>query len=207
MPSPVRRRYTYVGHACVEESGHALSDGDGGRWNSLTYRIPAKVHEVGEQIEMCPSNWRRVLTGRPCHECSDDVRGVPIQRHPCPVVPHRRSWVGVRCRLLYVAERHPGVERGGDEGVSECVRTHGLGDPCTPRDASDDSAGAVAVEAAAVNTEEDRALAALTDCEIDRTGRAWGERDRDDFAAFTHNREGSMSAFEAERLDVGTGRL
>ena len=28
-----------------------------------------------------------------------------------------------------------------------------------------------------------------------------------DLAAFTHNREGSMSAFEAERLDVGTGRF
>src|ERR1039458_8384150 len=23
VPSPVRRRYTYVGHACVEKSGHA----------------------------------------------------------------------------------------------------------------------------------------------------------------------------------------
>jgi hypothetical protein len=100
----------------------------------------------------------------------------------------------VRCRLLHVAERHPGVERCSNEGVSECVRTHGIGDPCTPRDAWDDSAGAVAVEAAAVNTEEDRALAALADCEIDRTGRAWGERDRDDFAALTHNREGSMSS-------------
>jgi hypothetical protein len=52
-----------------------------------------------------------------------------------------------------------------------------------------------------------RALAALADCEIDRTGRAWGERDRDDFAAFTHNREGATSAFEAEHLDVGTGRF
>jgi len=62
-------------------------------------------------------------------------------------------------------------------------------------------------DAAASSIPAVSALAALADCEIDRTGRAWGERDRDDFAAFTHNHEGATSAFEAERLDVGTGRF
>jgi hypothetical protein len=65
----------------------------------------------------------------------------------------------------------------------------------------------VAVEAFAVDPEEDRALAALADCEIDRTGRAWGERDGDYLAALAHDGESSMSAFEAKRLDVGTGRF
>ena len=85
--------------------------------------------------------------------------------------------------------------------------THGLGDPCTPRDASDDPARVVAVEAVTIGGEEDGSLAALANCKVDRTGRAWGERDSDDLAALTHDGEGSMSAFEAERLDVGTGRF
>jgi hypothetical protein len=77
------------------------------------------------------------------------------------------------------------------------VWTHGLGDPCTPRYPSDDPARAVAVEAFAIDPEEDRALAALADCEIDRTGREWGERDGDDLAALAQDGKGSMSAFEA----------
>jgi len=113
----------------------------------------------------------------------------------------------VRCRLLHVAKRYPGVERGGDERVSECVRTHGLGDPCTPRDTSNDPARAVAVEATAVRAEEDRSLAPLADCEVDSAGRTWCERDGNDLAPLSQDGEGPMSAFEAQRLDVGTGRL
>ena len=103
--------------------------------------------------------------------------------------------------------RHLGVERGGDEGVSECVRTDELGDTRALCHSANDPARAVAVEAAAVDPEEDRALTALADCEVDGTGRAWRERDGDNLAALAHDGEGSMTAFEAQRFDVGTGRL
>lgn len=53
----------------------------------------------------------------------------------------------------------------------------------------------------------DRPLAPLADYKVDGAAPAWDERDSDNLAALAHNREGSMSAFEAERLDVGTGRF
>ena len=64
----------------------------------------------------------------------------------------------------------------------------------------------MAVEAVAADPEEDRAFLALADCEIDRTSRARRERDGDNLAAFAHDDEGSMSVFEAQLRDVGTGR-
>ncbi len=82
-----------------------------------------------------------------------------------------------------------------------------LGDACTPRDASDNPAGAVAFEAVAVEAEQDRPLAALADCKVDSACRPWCERGGDNLAALAHEGEGSMSAFEAQRLDVGAGRL
>jgi hypothetical protein len=103
----------------------------------------------------------------------------------------------VRRRLLHVAERHSGVERGGDEGVAKCVWADELGDPRASRDASDYPTGAVAVEAVAVEAEEDRPLAALADCKVDGACRPWRERDGDDLAALAHDGEGSMTAFEA----------
>jgi len=64
-----------------------------------------------------------------------------------------------------------------DESVAERVRTDRLGDPSAPRHPSDDTTCAVAVEAAAVSTEEDRPFTALADHKVDGAGRAWGERD------------------------------
>ena len=144
--------------------------------------------------------------GRPRHERRDDIGRLPVQRRPCAVILHRRSRIGVRRRLLHLAERHPGVKRCGDEGVATRVRANKLGDPRTPSDASDDPARALAVQAAAVSGEEDRSLAPLADCEVDRAGRAWGERDRDDLAALAHDGEVSTSAFETKRLEFGTRR-
>lgn len=152
---------------------------------------------------------RNASAGRPSYERGDDIGGVPVQRHPCAVVPHCRARVGVGRRLLHVAERHPGIESCRDEGVPECVRTHGLEvkDPSTPSDASDDPAGSVAIEAAAVATAENRALATLADCKVDGAGGAWGDGDGDDLAALAHDGQSSMSPLEAECLDIGTGRL
>jgi hypothetical protein len=110
-------------------------------------------------------------------------------------------------RLLHVAEWHPGIERGGDEGVAKRVGADKLVDTCAARNVSDDPATTVAVESVAVGAEEDRALTALADCKVDGTGRAWGKRDGDNLATFAHDGEGSMSSFEAESLDVRANRL
>jgi len=104
-------------------------------------------------------------------------------------------------------EAAPRRRNCGDEGVSECVRTDELGDARALCHSANDPARTVAVEAVAVDPEEDRALTALADCEVDGTGRAWRERDGDNLAALAHDGEGSMSAFEAQRFDVGTSRL
>jgi hypothetical protein len=45
--------------------------------------------------------------------------------------PRRGPRVGMRGGLLHVAQRDPGIERGGDERVSERVRGDGLADPGT----------------------------------------------------------------------------
>jgi hypothetical protein len=49
----------------------------------------------------------------------DDVGGVPVQAAAGAVVAHRGARVGVRGGFLHVAERDPGVQRGGDERVPQ----------------------------------------------------------------------------------------
>ena len=85
-------------------------------------------------------------------------------------------------RLLHVAQRHPGIQRGGDEGVPE--RAQGLtalADPgAWPRDLADDPPGATPVEPTAVAGDEDRPVAAFADGQVDRprggAGRAGSGR-------------------------------
>jgi hypothetical protein len=113
----------------------------------------------------------------------------------------------VRRRLLHVPERHPGVERGGDEGMAKRVWADELGDTCTPCHPSDDPASTVAIEAVAVGSEEDRSLAPLADCKVDGPGCVRREWDGHDLAPLSQDGKGSMSAFEAKCFDVGTGRL
>jgi hypothetical protein len=45
----------------------------------------------------------------------DDVSGVPVQAAAGPVIPHRGPRIGMRGGLLHVAQRDPGIQRGGDE--------------------------------------------------------------------------------------------
>jgi hypothetical protein len=87
----------------------------------------------------------------------------------------------VRRRLLHVAERHAG----------ELVV----------------KAGCVTVETLTVRGEEDRTVGALADGLVDRPGRAWRQRDRDDLAALAQDGQGRMGPLEAERFDVGAQRL
>jgi len=48
-------------------------------------------------------------------------------------------------RLLHIAQRHPGIQRRGDERVSERVRADFLGDPGLPGGPADDPPGAMPV--------------------------------------------------------------
>jgi hypothetical protein len=63
-----------------------------------------------------------VLPGGSGKVGSDDIGGVPVETAAGAVVAHRRARIGVRRGFLHVAERNPGVERGGDECVPERVR-------------------------------------------------------------------------------------
>jgi hypothetical protein len=126
------------------------------------------------------------LQGLPC--CPGDVGRhdvgrVPIQAGPGAVITHRGARVGVRGGLLDVPQRHPGIEGGGDERVSQRVGADVLGDPGPAGDAADDPGGAVPVQPPPVRGEEQRSLGALADSQVDRPGGARRERDGDDLAA------------------------
>ena len=88
----------------------------------------------------------------------------------------------MRGGFLHVAERDPGVERGGDEGVPQGVRADVLADSGAAGDPADDPGGAVPVEPPSVRGEEQRSFGALADSQVDRPGGARGERDGDDLA-------------------------
>jgi len=92
-----------------------------------------------------------------------DVGGVPVQATAGPVVPHRGTRIGMGCGLLYVAQRHPGVERGGDERVPQRVRSDVLADPGAPGYPADDPPGAVPVQPPPVSGQEDRTILSFAD--------------------------------------------
>jgi hypothetical protein len=69
------------------------------------------------------------LSGCPGDERCDDVGGVPVQARPRAVVANGGPRIGVGGGLLHIPQRHPGVKRGGDEGVPQRVRADVLGDP------------------------------------------------------------------------------
>jgi hypothetical protein len=107
--------------------------------------------------------------------------------------------------FLYVAQRHAGVQGGGDEGVPQGVRPAGLGDPGAAGDPADDPSGAVPVQPAAGRGEDHWSLAALADREVDGPGGARGERDGDDLAALAGDHQGLVAALGAHGVDVGAG--
>jgi hypothetical protein len=74
-----------------------------------------------------------------------------------------RPRIGVRGGFLDVAQWDAGVGRGGDEGVSQCVRADLLIQSRAAGHAAHDSAGAVSVHALSVGTKEDRPVEAFAD--------------------------------------------
>jgi len=67
------------------------------------------------------------------------------------------------CSFLDVAQRDPGIQRGGDECVSERVRDHGLGDRGASGGLAGDPPGAVPVQPPPAGGQEDRPAGALAD--------------------------------------------
>jgi hypothetical protein len=109
---------------------------------------------------------------------------------------------------LHVAQRHAGVERGGDnERVSERVRADGFGDPGPARDLADDPPCAMAVQPPPVGGEEDGAVAAFAGGQVDRRGGAGCGRGGDDLAALAGDRQGPVPALQAQVLDISAGGL
>jgi hypothetical protein len=108
---------------------------------------------------------------------------VPVQAGPRPVVAHRGARVGVGGGFLHVAQRDPGVERGGDERVSQRVRADLVVDPCAAGDPADDPGGAVPVQSLPGAGEEERSFGPLAGRQVDRPDGARRERDGDDLAA------------------------
>jgi hypothetical protein len=85
--------------------------------------------------------------------------------------------------FLDVAQRHPGVKRGGDECVPQCARGDRLGEPRAACDLTDDPPGAVPVQPPSVGGQEDGPVAPFPGGQVDRPGDARCERDGDDLAA------------------------
>ena len=108
-------------------------------------------------------------------ERGDDVGGVPIQRLAATVIAHRCARVGVAGRFLHVTKRDTGVQGGGDEGVTQGVRSDSLADPGTAGDTVHDPPGSVPIEPVAVRSEEDRTFQTFPDGQVDCTGDAGGE--------------------------------
>jgi hypothetical protein len=148
-----------------------------------------------------------LLPGSPGYVRSDDVRRVPVQGCPGPVVSHGSTRVSVRGGFLHVAQRHPGIEGRGDECVSERMGADFLADPGLPGRPADDPPSAVPVEPPPIGRQEDGALATLADRQVDCPGGAGRERDGDDLPALAGDHQGAMTALDAEPLDIGVRSL
>ncbi len=113
----------------------------------------------------------------------------------------------MRGGLLHVSQGNPGVEGGGDEGVTQGVGPHPLGDAGPSGQASHDAPGGVAVEAGTVGPEEDGPLHALTDGQVDGSRRAGSEGDGNHLGALAADGEGAMPTLQAQRHDVSADGL
>ena len=79
--------------------------------------------------------------------------------------------------------------------MPKTVRRHLLVDPGPLRQSFDHAVGAVAVHAAALDSEEDRTHRQLADVQIQRPAGSGRYRDGDVLAAFADDRQYSVTAF------------
>src|SRR5215207_660867 len=135
-----------------------------------------------------------------CH----DVRGVSVKGDSGPVVAHRGARIGVAGGFLHIPQRNPSVESGRDECVAARVGPDALGDPGPSSDTPHDPSGRMAIDPSPVRSEENRALAAFADRQIDGPGCPRSEGDSDDLATFAQDRERAMAPLKPEVLDVSS---
>ena len=109
--------------------------------------------------------------------------------------------------FLDITQRDAGVERRGDERVTQGVWSDRLGDASLARESPYDAAGGVAVEAFAVGAQEDRSLGSFTDGEVYGASSARREGDGHGLAALAEDREGAVAALDGEAFDVRAGGL
>jgi hypothetical protein len=98
-------------------------------------------------------------------------------QYPRVVIPHRGARVRVGSGFLHVPQRDPGVQRGGDERVSERVGCDGLSDPA--RRAARRTIRPAPCRPPAVRGQEYHPA----DGQVERPGSARRQRDGDDLAA------------------------
>ena len=110
-----------------------------------------------------------------------------------------------------IAQRHPGIERRGNERMPERVGRDGLGDPGAARGLADNPPGAVPVQPPPVGSQEHRPAGALADGQVDRPGGARGQRDGDDLAALAGDGQrpvpGTPSRASRSRANAATERV
>ena len=140
-------------------------------------------------------------------ERGDDVGGVTVQRLAATVIAHRRPWISVTGSFLHVAQRHTSVEGGGDEGMTQRVRSDSLADPSTASNTSHDPPSSMPIQPFTVRSEEDRTFNPFANCQVDSPGNAWSEWHRHQLAALAQHRQGAMPTLKTERFDVGTNRF
>ena len=147
------------------------------------------------------------LPGGACDVGGDDIGRMPVQAAAGPVVPNCGSRVGVGGGLLDVAQRHAGVQGGGDECVPQRVRPDGLGDPGAARDLADDPPGALPVQPPPSAVRKTGPSQRSPGGQVDRPGGARRQRDRDDLAALAGDGQGPAAALQPQVLDVSAGSL
>jgi hypothetical protein len=89
--------------------------------------------------------------------------------------------------------------------INACRRVCGLiflFSPARARHPAHGPAGAVAVHALAVGTEEDRPVDAFADRQVEAARGAGCEWDRDDLASLAPHRQCAVTVFAAHRRDV-----
>ena len=97
---------------------------------------------------------------------------MPIKGLAATVVAHRGARVGVAGRFLHVTQRDAGVQGGGDEGVTQRVRSDPLADPGTASDTAHDPPSSMPIDPFTVGVEEDRTFHTFADSQVDCPGDA-----------------------------------
>jgi|HubBroStandDraft_1064217.scaffolds.fasta_scaffold07294_8 hypothetical protein len=164
---------------------------------------PSDIGGLAEPISARRWSWR--CSASCAGDAGGGIGGVAVEGCAGSVIPHRGAGVGVGSGFLDVAERDAGVERGGDERVSQSVRSDGLLQSGAAGDPADDPPGAVPIEPIAGWSEEGRSVAAFANGQVDRAGGPRGERGDGFLAALAGDGPDAVPALGAQVLDIRAG--